>query len=261
MKKSIKIIILIVGVLALAAAVSFYPAMNLKTGRMEAIEKEHFVFYSEPDDRDAVDELNRVLETNRAEILEMLQFAMNDADDAKTRVYVYPNIEVLHTKKYGYLGRLFGPDWYIGDNRKDRVLIVSPNHPGPSHTRESVVGAVVHEYVHSIIDRINPKTVKWLDEGLAGYISGNTKPGDFMLNGMDIPSYRVIHTRNPITFGNKGLYPLSYTYIDFLQRQYGKETIARIVREPDYQKVFHKLEKDIYDEWVKDLNIRYGNVR
>lgn len=133
----------------------------------------------------------------------------------KTEVYIYPDQKTFQTKKYGNICSIVGPEWYIWDNVKDKVIIVSSLNPGPAHGYDSIVQAVVHEYVHTVVYQINKKTPKFLNDGLAGYLSGNSKP-NYPLG--DVPDIKDTKISNPIKFGNKGLYPFSYTYIEFLYK-------------------------------------------
>ncbi|WDC84525.1 hypothetical protein PL321_01875 [Caloramator sp. mosi_1] len=133
------------------------------------------------------------------------------------------------------MGRILAPKWYVGDNIKDKVIIVSPLNPGTAHNYESIVEIVVHEYVHTLVYQINRKTPKFLNEGLAGYLSGNTKPNYPIRYVPDIKDLKI---SNLIKFGNKGLYAVSYTYIEYLDKNYGmnKVCILYIILKPNYKR-------------------------
>ncbi|QUL99077.1 MAG: hypothetical protein IMF26_03135 [Candidatus Fermentithermobacillus carboniphilus] len=255
MQKRLKIILNIVAVLIFVSIIIFLPTFNLKTNKMISKETDNFVFYYEKQDESAVLDMADILEKSCKKI----NSAMNFNRNGKTEIYIYPDLRIFHTKKYGYLGRIVCPDWYIGDNRKDKVIIVSPLNPGPVHDYISVVQAVVHEYVHTIIYEINRKTPKFLNEGLAGYLSGNTKPNYPLEN---VPSIQDTKINNPITFANKGLYAFSYTYIEFLDKNYGMNKIMNLIRNPSaYEEVFGVSEEDIYKQWVKYIEDNYLSVK
>lgn len=147
------------------------------------------------------------------------------------------------------------PEWYIGDNVKDKVVIVSPLNPGPAHDYDSIVQAVVHEYVHTVVYQINKKTPKFLSEGLAGYLSGNAKP--YYPLG-DVPDIKDTKISNPIKFGNKGLYPFSYTYIEFLHKNYGMNKVLNLIKKPSaYEEIFGVSEEEIYKQWAQYVKDNY----
>ncbi len=53
------------------------------------------------------------------------------------------------------------------------------------------------------------------------------------------------------------MYPVSYTYIEFLDKTYGMKKTCQLVKDLDYINTFGKSEKDIYEEWLKFLNKNY----
>ncbi|MDN5277143.1 MAG: hypothetical protein PWR01_1108 [Clostridiales bacterium] len=251
MQKKAKILLIIIMALIFMLIITFLPTFNLKTNKMIFKETDNFVFYYEKQDENAALDMAEILEKTYKKI----NSAMNFNRTEKTEIYIYPNLQTFQTKKYGYLGRILGPEWYIGDNIKDKVIIVSPLNPGPVHDYNSVVQAVVHEYVHTVIYQINKKTPKFLNEGLAGYLSGNTKPDYPLENIPDIEDTRI---SNPIKFGNKGLYAFSYTYIEFLDKNYGMNKIMDLIKNPSaYEEIFGVSEEDIYKQWTQYLKDNY----
>lgn len=256
MKKSKKIIlaILIVIIVILALVlITFIPTLNLKTKDMLTYESQHFVIYYEKQDENVVKDISNQLNDGYNKIFE----AININTTYKTEVYVYKNIYELHVKKYGLLGMLFGPKWYIGDNIENKVIIVSPNNPGPEHSYSSIIDATLHEYVHTLMWNINPNLSKFLNEGMAGYISGNTKPG---YKFQTLPNFSDTKISNPITFGNEGMYPVSYTYIEYLDENYGMEKVLELVSTGDYNKTFSRSEEDMFNEWIEFLQLNYFNM-
>ena len=252
MKKLRKFIAMFLSVLAISIFVLILPTLKLKTSTMKVRESEHFTFYYEEKDTKAIEDIENALES----MYEKINKAMNFTKDKKSEIYIYGDLETLHKKKYGYIGAMVGPDWYIGDNIKDKIIIVSPLNPGPSHSYESVVQAAVHEYVHTVVYQINSKTPKFLNEGLAGYLSGNTKP-NYKINL--IPTFEDTKISNPIKFGNSGMYGASYTYIHFLEEQYGMSKVLELVRTPkEYEKIFGVSEDDIYNNWIEFIEREYA---
>lgn len=250
MKKKIKILLIVFVSIAAIILLNFIPTLYLKSKGMKEIQKEHFVIYYEKQDENAALDISSRLQKG----YDMISKSIDISPDYKTQVYIYPNLSELHMKKYGLLGRIVGPEWYIGDNIKNKVIIVSPNSPGREHNYDDTADAALHEYVHTLMWSINPKLSKFLNEGMAGYVSGNAKP-DFKFN--TIPSYEDTKITNPITFGNKGMYPISYTYIEFLDKKYGMQEVMQLIKSQDYDKTFGKSESEIYKDWIQFYKSNY----
>jgi hypothetical protein len=256
MKKSKKIILIILAIILSIAAIlliTFIPTFNLKTNDMLTFESDHFVIFYEKQDENVLKDISAKLNEGYNKISETAKISA----DYKTKVYIYKNIDELHVKKYGFLGLFFGPKWYIGDNVQNKVIIVSPNSPGPEHTYDSIVDATLHEYVHTLMWNINPNLSKFLNEGMAGYISGNTKP-EYKLQ--TLPNFSDTKISNPITFGNTGMYQMSYTYIEYLDENYGMERTMQLISTGDYNKTFNRSEEEMFNEWIEFLKLNYFNM-
>ncbi|AEV69473.1 hypothetical protein [Acetivibrio clariflavus] len=251
MRKRIKILSIIITALVFLAIINFLPTFNLKTSKMVSMETDAFVLYYEKQDEKAAQDMAELLE----EAYKKINSDMNFSRTEKTKIYIYPDQKTFQTKKYGNICRIIGPKWYIGDNVKDKVIIVSPLNPGPAHDYDSIVQAVVHEYVHTVVYQINKKTPKFLNEGLAGYLSGNAKP-NYPLG--DVPDIKDTKISNPIKFGNKGLYPFSYTYIEFLDKNYGMNKVMDLIKKPSaYEEIFGVSEEEIYKQWAQYVRDNY----
>lgn len=253
MPKAFKIVLIGMVILAGLILLSFIPVLQLKTAGMAALEQEHFTIYYEKQDENAAADIAGRLQKGYDRISQSIRLR----SDYKTEVYIYGTQKELHMKKYGLLGLLFGPDWYIGDNIGNKVIIVSPNSPGKQHDYESVADAALHEYVHTLMWSLNPKLSKFLNEGMAGYVSGNTRP-QYKFNRL--PKYEDTKISNPITFGNSGLYPLSYTYIEFLDKTYGMSKTLELMRAQDYKAVLGKSDRKVFDDWLKYIKKNYSNI-
>lgn len=106
--------------------------------------------------------------------------------------------------------------------------------------------------VHTINYQINPKLSYWIDNGVAGYLSNQVPPNNFM-EWNDIPSYKDTKTENQIKFGNMGGYQYSYSYVQYIDELYGWEAVQRLIKGESYEEIFEKSEQEIYDDWVKFL--------
>jgi len=250
MKKKYKILLGVLIGLIVIVLINFIPTLSLQTKDMMSMEKSHFIIYYEKNDENAAVDISNKLEKGYS----LVANSISVSPDYKTKVYIYNGLDKFHMKKYGLLGKIVGPEWYIGDNIKNKVIIVSPNSPGKQHNYEDTTDAALHEYIHTLMWSINPKLSKFLNEGMAGYVSGNAKPS---LKFNYIPAYEDTKITNPITFGNHNMYPISYTYIEFLDKTYGMEKVLKLIKTEDYSQTFGKTEKEIYEEWITFFKSSY----
>lgn len=248
-KKKLGILLIIVIVLVF---LNFVPTFNLKISGMNKLTGNEIDLYYQKEEEAALDVLE--LADNEAANLSK-QLGLNQKQDVS--IYVYDQQTTMQQKKYGLIGPLLGLDWYIGDNKGTNVLLTSPANPGKSHDYDSVKFAVLHELVHAYVSIINPNVSLWLNEGLALYLSNGEPFYKDNLEWMAIPTYSQTRTQNPITFSNSGGYQFAHTYIEYLEINYGWDTVIELLKSGDYQGCFNQSEQEIYDEWVYFLKDYY----
>ncbi len=105
-----------------------------------AKESQHFDFYSTIDDTEVLDSLAATLENNYYRITKHLGIQI----DTKIKVKVYPDLKTFHSA----IQLPDAPDWVVGSCISDELLMVSPVNPGNSHTYQSLMQVIVHEFVH-----------------------------------------------------------------------------------------------------------------
>lgn len=247
-KKILKIILFIFTGLMIIGFLQYIPALILKTPDMQVKEGKYIIINYQIGDEKGAQEIFDLLEGSAKELREKLDFSST----SRTKVYVYKNQSSLHIRKAGLITLLLDIDWYIGDNKKDIALIVSPYAKVSAHNHDSILGAAQHELIHTINYQINPKLSYWIDNGVAGYLSNQVPAEDFM-EWNDIPSFKDVQTENEIKFGNMGGYQYSYSYIKYINGIYGWDAVKRIVKGESFQGVFGKSDMDIYNEWVEYL--------
>ena len=160
----------------------------------------------------------------------------------------------LKRKTLGLAGH-FLPDWFIGRNTRDYVLITSPASPGPEHTRESVIQAAVHEYVHVLTDRRNPRLGYWLKEGIALYLADQRPEIQAIRATRDI-TLAEFSSPNAIQFANVGGYTLAYTLIAYLDEAYGWESVIALTAPgATYESVLGKDARSVFEEWIVRLSL------
>ena len=174
--------------------------------------------------------------------------ALGMADNAGIGMIVYPSHKDLHRKTIGFAGA-FLPDWFIGDNTRDWVLITSPANPGPSHSRESIEQAAVHEYVHVLTDRINKGLGYWLKEGIALYLAGQQPSPDSVRRYASI-SWEDYSRPSALQFAEVGGYMLAYTLVQYITGIYGWDAVVRLIPAmADMEEVLGVDPRGLFDEW------------
>ncbi len=243
----LRIALIIATVVVALLIIQSLPVFILMPFGAQAYDDPDFVVYYEAGDAAGAREVFDLVKSSMAE----LKQRMADQPDSKLTIYVYKAQSSVWIRKYGLATMLIAPTWYIGDTVGGVVRIVSPNTAVPRQTHDTILGAVLHEIVHSINYHKNPRLTYFWDNGLATYIAGQT-PTHVTYLGM--PSLADTHTSNEIKFGNMGGYDYSYSYIEYLDAKYGWEKVIEYAAGGrTYEQVFGATEQQIYDAWAETL--------
>ena len=240
-----RMILKITMVLVSLIIIQSLPILFLKNIGMESITGNYVKIEYDKGDLEGGTKVFNKLEQVAKELHNKLDF---DRDEP-TKVYVYKKQASLHIRKAGLITLLLPLDWYIGDNKGDIVLIVSPHSNNRIHDENSILEAAVHEFVHTINFQINPHLSYFLDNGVATYLAHQRPFNDFARN-MKLPEMDYLSIKDQKRFGETGGYFFSYTFIEFLDLRYGWKAVLDLIRgELSYQEIFSKPEGDIYQEW------------
>ncbi|MEW6566404.1 MAG: hypothetical protein AB1404_12985 [Spirochaetota bacterium] len=180
-----------------------------------------------------------------------------ETDFDVTDIYVYPDHSMFKTRKYGLIGSFLSLDWYIGDNIGAKVLILSPDHPTKVHDITSIVGAIGHEYVHTVIYRLYPRCTLWLNEGMALYLTNGRRGADIH-QSMEFPPEKILTSGNPLYFANHNGYSFADTFIQYLIDTYGKEALLALLREGNYDKALGLSRSQVYQDWKAWVQGRFN---
>lgn len=223
---------------------NFLPMASLKTPGMNEYSSHGMTIYAMPKDEAEVERIAMKIADSR----DRVNSALGTTNDHGIDVIIYPDRAALKRKTLGFAG-LFLPSWYIGKNSRDRVLICSPANPGPSHTRESVEQAAVHEYVHVLTDRRNKDMDYWLKEGFALYLAHQKPTANAVRKERDI-TFREFNNPNALQFAEVGGYTLAYTLLEYLEQEYGWERVLQFL-EPgrNCRKITGLEKRDFFKEW------------
>jgi hypothetical protein len=201
--------------------------------------------YYEELNQQTLKDIEQKLETNYAGIHRF--FGLNDHHNGK--IIVYKNVERFQRAYLGiFLSYLFG-DWAAGAAHQDMVLVTSPENPGDQHTYADILEIVVHEYVHTLIYRLNENADIWLDEGLATYLAGQKSE----LSRTPIPTFEQMQSQDQNEFVENDGYTWGYMYVKYLVTTYGAEKVIDLVKTNDFEACLGKSKLAIYEEWVEQL--------
>ncbi len=243
----LRIALIIVGVVVALLVIQSLPIFILMPFGAHAYDDPDFVVYYESGDGAGAKDVFDLVKTSMGELKQRMAYQ----PDSKLQIYVYKAQSSVWIRKYGFATMLIAPTWYIGDTVGGVVRIVSPNTPVQRQTHDTILGAVLHEIVHSINYHKNPRLTYFWDNGLATYLAGQT-PTNVTYFGM--PSLTDTHTRNEIKFGNMGGYDYSYSYIEYLDGKYGWDKVIEYAAGgKTYEQVFGASEQQIYDGWAESL--------
>lgn len=243
--KKTKYLLFVTGIIVLALIIQYIPVWNLKTSDMQVKQGQYVDVYYQNGDQKGAFEVFDLLESTARQMGDKLKYSR----ERKTKMFVYKEQRALHIRKVGFITLLFAPDWFIGDNKKDIAMMVSPYARVSQHTHDSILAAAPHELIHTINYQINPKLSYWLDNGVAGYLSKQTPPEN-LVQGSKIPTFKDTKTENQLKFGEIVGYQYSYLYIEYLDKSYGWDKVVRIVKGESYSDVFSKSEEAVYSDWV-----------
>jgi hypothetical protein len=253
MKRPARILTGTLALLALAALVNFAPMASLGMPGMETMTFQGITVLARPADRADAERLAARVHDQAGEVAA----ALRTGDTSDIGIIVYPSRKDLHRKTIGLAGA-FLPDWFIGDNTRDWVLITSPGNPGPSHSRESIEQAAVHEYAHVLTDRINRKLGHWLKEGIALYLAGQAPSSDSVRSYAGI-SWEEFSRPNALQFAQVGGYTLAYTLVEYLKELYGWESVLRLLPDDANMKLVLGVDqRELFEAWKAWLPTRRG---
>lgn len=244
-KKSKKKIIKILGGILVIAVVQTLPIFFLKPMGYKTMTDDNIEMYYAAGVEKGAEEVFELLQQKSGEIKDKMKMEIEEPIE----VYIYETQNQLALREAGFVTLAIAPSWHIGDSHNGNIMMVSPYTKVEGHTYDSILNATLHELVHAINFRINPKMSYFWDNGLATYLA-NQKPGDSEVTSHSIPTFKQMQTNNGLEFGNMGGYAYSYLYVQYLDQTYGWDKVMDYASgDKSYEEVFGKSELDVYDDW------------
>ena len=238
-------ILIIVGIIVALLVVQTLPVFILKPlGAKEYVNEDVIVYYQSGDEPGA----REIFDLVTADI-GRIKAAMKFESAEPLQIYVYKSQSSLVITEAGFAALIIAPSWFIGNSRWGVIRMVSPNTKVKGHTHDTILNGTLHEVVHSINYYKNPRLSYFWDNGLATYLA-KQRPDEAFLSFDSLPSFEDLHTNSAVKFGNMGGYAYSYSYIEYLDKTYGWDSVIAFASgEKNYQQAFGKSELEIYADW------------
>ena len=172
-----------------------------------------------------------------------------------------PSIIVrVHSSRADYDKRLKrkSPDWEIADaSVKNEINILSPTafEKESPHSKKDFLSVLRHEFAHKFISKLskNLDIPRWLDEGLAQYVSGQgkgitLKPKDIK-EGFSKKIAKEASWKKETSLS----YDTSFLFVDFLIKKYSFNKIKELISSPDRDYDYSYFEKIFFKIYKKEL--------
>ncbi len=251
-KRALKTTVIVLLALALLFAASFIPTLALKTGGMQVLEGQWVTVYYEKQEAAARD-VFELAEAEAGRLTQKLGFSQKQ----DLAMYIYDRQSTFQTKKYGMIALLLNLNWYIGDNRGSTVLLASPGEAKSQNEYDRRKYAGPHEMVHALNSILNAKMPLWLNEGTALYLTNGAPPAD-LFDASPVPALSQLDTSSPVAFSNMGGYHFAHTYMEFLDKTYGWDTVLALLKTGDYEGATGKTKQALYEAWLAFLKANYS---
>jgi hypothetical protein len=118
---------------------------------------------------------------------------------------------------------------------------------------------IAHEYIHTIIYRLNKNCNLWINEGMALFLTNGNRAKN-TLKYYEIPKMKLFKNNNPLTFERNNGYAFADKFIEFTLNAYGIEKVYELINNNNYEEVFGKKLKTIYEEWIEYLKENYKGL-
>lgn len=219
-----------------------------------AKETDHAIIYVRETDHDTtemVEMISNEFEEHYDRLTSMFQYS----PPRKTVIYIY-------TDKAQFR-EMIGRDTEGTYDARDQIIkVYTPHDLTREDIRDEYVFQVVHEFVHAIIQQMNPRIGydKWLDEGIAYFASEQL--GDEIESGryarLPVPQLRQFEdSRTFFDQAGSQAYYFSGLFVQYIYENYGGDKLNQIIRKPNrIEKILDQSFEDVYQEWKASVERR-----
>ncbi len=177
----------------------------------------------------------------------------------------YEIITVNDFDKYCHIIRETRPKWGVTKQKFEKIFIYNPiawTEKETGHKPADIVSSIVHQLFHVYCYNHKLELPKWLEEGIATYLSqdfdGGQKDKDFLKlkkQNTEIPDLPNLNNDFSSHKDHSWSYLSAYTFIKYLIKTEGRQYIKRIPTE--YQNKNKLFNNNILLKWKQFLKEQY----
>ncbi len=217
-------------------------------------ETEHFVVQCIDVDKD----VSAIIASQLEHDFERITTHLNHQTVEKINVKIYPNLQSFHAA----VDHQLGSEWFVGQAESGEIRMVTPLNPGPKHTFDTILSTAVHEFTHLIIDEITDQELPaWLDEGIAGYESGQ-RQSQFIATQIDSSLPTIAELNFNSGTDSNIIYAFSYTVVEFIVQKFGYDDVVKLVaNEGNFEEVLSMSEEEFEQAWQEFIIAEYSQFQ
>lgn len=214
-----------------------------------------FDMYGQEPYRDHVLAVGNALEAGYRRVCDLLELDYRDT----VRVEIYR--DQSHFDQYVMDTGLKG---FYACSGNHTIQIVSPANPPKQVeiTYEERAEIAVHEFVHLVLDAIQPAAPIWIDEGTACFVGSYLGYAAFCQQHFPFdlrPSFLKL-TEDYYAVPGNDLF--SFTMVDYLVTTYGWGIFNQLLRRPEALETILDIEKSVIEEqWQAFMTHQYANPK
>lgn len=210
-----------------------------------------FTVFHQGEDEDTLEAIIVYLEQARMEAGDFFQ-----ESPQKTNLYIFQNQKDLQVIRGGFLVRLMPLHWYIGDNLGVNALIVSPNTPVKGHSFQTIMEAIPHEFIHTMVHRLYPQCPLWLNEGVAIYLT-NAMHEENLYENYPLTDLKTLESDSHLRFAARNGYVYADKFIEYILEAYSRETLFKLMEGRTYEEALGSPLEEVYKHWAEYISRRY----
>lgn len=171
-------------------------------------------------------------------------------------------IYLLYSRKD--INKIWGsktPKWLCGftkNQEKNIIYLLSPSVSKKlsNHTIPQIHKTIIHEIAHLFIKKINTYVIRWLNEGLASFLAKQKQKKIIKESDWEYllkQSFIINPNLEWLSIAKKSSYKISYLFVSFLIKKYGKNKIIKLLKINCRKKIFKDGIEKILNTDVEEL--------
>lgn len=225
----------------------------IKNGLTQIVGSESTEVWATEADRQTAQDILTALQNNSEQICAVL--------NAKC---LFPVIVEIYPDQGSFDTHVMNPEmrgFFAISGEPHTIQMVSPANPAPHNiSYDDGVSVVIHEFVHLIVDEINPYIPTWLDEGTAIYVGPH---GPYTIACQEAFPFGYVPSFHQLEYDYNGTPApdlFAYTVADFIVQEYGMESLNLLLRTPENLEDMLGVPRETFEEsWHHFIAAQYHN--